>query len=60
MKGVLPWLVLWARRVGTIDFCPAMAAQVSPEENSTFLTAHLFTFLVAIAQQPVAEFIVPD
>jgi hypothetical protein len=29
-----------------------MAAQVSPEQNSIFLTAHLFTFLIPIAQQP--------
>jgi hypothetical protein len=52
MKGVLPWLVPWASRVGTIDFCPALAAQVSPVQNSIFLTAHLFTFLIPIAQQP--------
>jgi hypothetical protein len=26
IKGVLPWLVRWTRRAGTIDFCPALAA----------------------------------
>ncbi len=52
MKGVLPWLVLWARRVGTINFFPSLAAQVSPVQNSIFITAHLFTFLTPIAQQP--------
>jgi hypothetical protein len=29
MKGVLPWLYRWARRAGTRDFCPALAALVS-------------------------------
>jgi hypothetical protein len=24
MKGVLPWLVRWALRAGTRDFCPAL------------------------------------
>ncbi len=33
-ERVIPiWLVCWARRVGTIDFCPALAALVSPEQN---------------------------
>jgi hypothetical protein len=27
MKGVLRWLVRWACRVGTRDFCPVLAAQ---------------------------------
>ncbi len=30
MAGVLPWLFLWARCASTIDFCPALAAPVSP------------------------------
>ncbi len=29
MKGVLPWLVHWARRFSTGDLCPALAALVS-------------------------------
>jgi hypothetical protein len=52
MKGVLPWLVRWARRAGTIDFCPAWAALVSPVQNIIFLPARFFTLLVPIAQQP--------
>jgi|688.fasta_scaffold452096_1 hypothetical protein len=24
MKGVLPWVVCWALRAGTGDFCPAL------------------------------------
>jgi hypothetical protein len=52
IKGVLPWLVRWALRGGTRDFCPALAALVSPVQNITFLIAHFFTFLVPIAQQP--------
>ncbi len=52
MKGVLPWLVLWTRRACTLDFCPALAALVSPVKNIIFLTVHFFTLLVPIAQQP--------
>ncbi len=52
MKGVLPWLVRWTRRAGTKDFCPALAAIVSPAQNVIFLTVHFFTLLVPIAQQP--------
>jgi hypothetical protein len=51
-ETVLHWLVLWFRRVRTIDFCSAMAAQFSQVQNSIFLTAHVFTFLVPIAHQP--------
>jgi|688.fasta_scaffold709474_1 hypothetical protein len=29
MKGALPWSVRYARRAGTIDFCPTLAALVS-------------------------------
>jgi hypothetical protein len=53
MKGVLPWLVRLARRAGTIDFCPVLAALVRPVQYIIFLTAHFFTLLVTIAQQPV-------
>jgi hypothetical protein len=52
IKGVLPWLVRWACRAGTRDFCPALAALVSPVQNITFFTALFFTILVPIAQQP--------
>jgi hypothetical protein len=30
---------------GTINFCPALAALVSPAQNIIFLTGHFFTFL---------------
>ncbi len=33
MKEVIPWLVRWARRAGTSDFYPALAALVSPVQN---------------------------
>jgi hypothetical protein len=33
IRGVLPWLFWWTRRAGTIDFCPALAALVSPVQN---------------------------
>ncbi len=32
-ERVLPWLVHWACRAGTRDFCPASAALVSPVQN---------------------------
>ncbi len=33
MKGVVPWLVHWPCRAGTIDFCLVLAALVKPEVN---------------------------
>ncbi len=33
MKGVLSWLVRWACRAGTRDFCSALAALVGPVQN---------------------------
>ncbi len=39
-KGVLPWLVRWACRAGTRDFCPALAALVSTVQN--IFTVHYF------------------
>jgi hypothetical protein len=33
MKEVLSWLVRWARRAGTRDFYPVLAALVSPVKN---------------------------
>jgi hypothetical protein len=30
MKGVLSWLVRWASRTSTRDFCSALAVQASP------------------------------
>jgi hypothetical protein len=51
MKGVLPWLVCWARCAGTRDFCPAMAALVGVVQNIFFYQGALFTSFVPIAQQ---------
>ncbi len=51
MKGVFPWLVRWACRAGTRDFCSALAALVSPVQNIFFLAVHYFNFFVLIAQQ---------
>jgi hypothetical protein len=36
---------------GTIDFCPALAALISPVKKIIFLTEHFFTLLIPIAQQ---------
>ncbi len=44
MKGVLPWLVHWARRSGTIDYYPALAALVSTVQNIIFVTGHFSVF----------------
>jgi hypothetical protein len=44
MKGVLPWLVHWARRAGTRYFYIALAALVSPQQNIFFLAIHYFNF----------------
>ncbi len=43
MKGALAWLVRQTRRAGPKDFYPAVAALVSPVQNSFFLTTHYFT-----------------
>jgi hypothetical protein len=42
LKGVLPWLVRWARRAGTRVFSPALAALVGPVQNIFFLAANTF------------------
>jgi hypothetical protein len=48
MKGVLPWLVSWACRAGSIDFCYVFAALVGPV---FFPHRTLFQFLCPNAQQ---------
>jgi hypothetical protein len=35
-KRILTWLVRWARRAGTRDFYPALAALVGPVQNIFF------------------------
>ncbi len=52
MKGVLPKLVCWARSAGTTDFCPALAALVSPVQNIISSPRTLFHFISPSAQQP--------
>jgi hypothetical protein len=51
MIKVLPWLVRWTRRAGTIDFSPAWVVLVSPILNIIFPITHFFTLLGLIAQQ---------
>ncbi len=46
MKGVLPWLVGWARRSGTRSYCPASAATVSAVQN---IFIYIYFFLTAAA-----------
>jgi hypothetical protein len=43
--GVLPWLVHRARCAGTRDFCPALAALVSPVQNILFHHRTLLNFI---------------
>jgi hypothetical protein len=49
MKGVLTWLVRWARRAGKIVFHPALAALARPPQNIFFFSP--FNFCVPIAKQ---------
>ncbi len=51
MKGILPWLVRWARRAGTIVFCPALSALVYHVQNIIFPHRTLFHFVSP--QRPV-------
>jgi hypothetical protein len=51
MNGNLPWLVCWACRAGTRDFCSAMAALLCPVQNIFFITEHYFNSCVPIALQ---------
>jgi hypothetical protein len=37
-RGQFPWFVCWDRRGDSIDFCPGLAAVVSPVKNIIFLT----------------------
>jgi hypothetical protein len=48
LKGVLSWLVRWACRSGTRDFCSALAALNDPVKNRFFLSVHYFTSFVPI------------
>jgi hypothetical protein len=45
MKGVPPWLVRWAYRAGTIDFCSALDALAGPIQNFFLLFRTLFHFI---------------
>jgi hypothetical protein len=42
-KGVLPWLVCWACRASTRDFCPALDALVGPIQD--IFSSHLFQLM---------------
>ncbi len=43
MKGVLPWLVRWASRAETRDFCSALVALAGPVQSIFFLAVHYFS-----------------
>jgi hypothetical protein len=52
MKAAYLWLVRWACRAGTRDFCSALAALVGSVLNIFFLTIRYFNSFFPIAQQP--------
>ncbi len=58
--SLVGWLVRWARRAGTRNFFPALAALVIPVQNIFFLAAKCFILCVPIAQQPAAGVSVPE
>ncbi len=63
MKGVLPWLVCWARRAGTRDFYPALAALVSPIQNILFSSPYTISIYVSpshsdLGRPPLSECVV--
>jgi hypothetical protein len=49
MGSYLGWLIRWAHRTGTRDFCPALAALVNPVHNIAFLIVHYLNLSVPIA-----------
>jgi hypothetical protein len=49
MKRGFSWLVLWACRAGTRDFCSALAALVGPVQDFFFLTVNYFASYFPIA-----------
>jgi hypothetical protein len=48
MKGAIPWLVRWACRAGTRDFC--LVHLVGTVQNIFFLTVHYYNSFVPITQ----------
>jgi hypothetical protein len=58
MKGVLPWLVRFARRTATKDFYPALAALIISAQNIFLLTVHYFNSCMppgyAVVQGPMS------
>jgi hypothetical protein len=46
MKGANSWLVCWACRAGTRDFCSALAASSRPNTEFFFFTVHYFNSFV--------------
>jgi hypothetical protein len=53
MKGVLPWLVRWARRAGTRGFCPALAVLQSAQYRIFFSLPH--TISLNLSTSPTAS-----
>ncbi len=43
-KGVLPWLVSWARHASTIELCPDLAPLVTSQPSKKILVSSPHTF----------------
>jgi hypothetical protein len=54
MRGVLTWLVHWARCAGTRDFCPASVACSQPSAKYVFPHCALFQFICPHRQASLA------
>jgi hypothetical protein len=52
MKGVLAWLVRWARRADTRDFFPSLADLVSPGQNIFCSPYTIYTISIYVSQSP--------
>jgi hypothetical protein len=54
VKGDLPWLVRWARRDSTKEFCPALASLVSPLHTFSLSPHRPATWAGSRAGSPVS------
>jgi hypothetical protein len=59
MKGALPYMVRCARRAGTRDFCPALAALVGSVQYIFFPHSTLQYFTSFVITQQAGQAVVP-
>jgi hypothetical protein len=58
MKGVLSWLVRWALRAGTRDFCPALVVLVGPIQN-IFSSPYIISIYLSPLPSKLGQAVVP-